>query len=320
MHAEAARPGIPHDDLAAPVAMAVALHVGLVVLLLVAGWWQPAPQVISVAGPVVEASLVVSPSDVVAAERSAAEAPKPEPTPPPPVEAAPPPQPLPAPSPQDAPTEPQPAPQERIAEPSPVDQEAVARLALEQEQAKQREEQEARRRQEQIDLTERERQEEVERRQRLREQQLAQLAEIRKQREDAERRTRMEEQRLRQLADREAAPAERPAPAPAQPAGGNNGVDTDLAAKYALAMLQTAEMNWNRSLAPERTPCKVRFTQIPGGEVIDVSFLSCGFDAQARESVERALRRSPMPYAGFEPVFKRQIDLTFCYPQEACPR
>ena len=319
MHAEAARPGIDHDDLAAPVAMAVALHVGLVVLLLVAGWWQPAPQVISVAGPVVEASLVVSPSDVVAAERSAAEAPKP--APPEPVEAAPPPQPLPSPQPQDAPEEIQQAPQERILDPSPVDQDAVARLALEQEQAKEREEQEAKRRQEQIDLTERQqKQEEAERRQRLREQQLAQLAEIRKQREDAARRTRMEEQRLNQLADRDAAPAEKPSPAPAQPAGGNNGVDTDLAARYALAMLQTAEMNWNRSLAPESTPCKVRFTQIPGGEVIDISFLSCPFDGQARESVERALRRSPMPYAGFEPVFQRQIDLTFCYPQEACPR
>ena len=107
----------------------------MVVLLLVAGWWQPAPKVISVAGPVVEASLVVSPSDVVAAQQSAAEAPKPEPTPPPPVEAAPPPPPLPAPQPQDAPDEAQPTPQDRIPEPSPVEQDAVARLALEQEQA-----------------------------------------------------------------------------------------------------------------------------------------------------------------------------------------
>ncbi|MDZ4047703.1 MAG: protein TolA, partial [Pseudoxanthomonas sp.] len=194
-------------------------------------------------------------------------------------------------------------------------------LALEQEQAKEREEQEAKRIQEQIDLTERQRtQEEAERRQRLREQQLAQLAEIRKQRADAERRTRMEEQRLQQLADRDAAPAEKPSPAPAQQAGGNNGVDTDLAARYALALLQTAEMNWNTSLAPELTPCRVRFTQIPGGEVMDVDFLACPFDGPARESVERALRRSPMPYDGFEPVFQRQINLTFCYPKEACPR
>jgi colicin import membrane protein len=312
MHADAIPMHDGDEGLLRPVLMALGLHLGLVVILLLAGWWQPAPQVVSVAGPVVEASLVVSPADVAAAERAMQEAPKPAVE-----EAAPPPQPLPAPRPEISPEQVQPAPQEQLPEPDTVDQEAVARLALEQQQAREREEQEARRRQEQIDLTEREKQAETERRQRLREQ----LEAVRKEREAAERRTKMEEQRLQQLADRQAAPAPRPEPArDAVQAGGNNGVDTDLAAKYALAMHQTAQLNWNRALAPERVPCKVRFTQIPGGEVIDVSFLSCGFDAQARESVERALRRSPMPYTGFEPVFARQIDLTFCYPEEACPR
>lgn len=312
MHADAIPMHDGDEGLLRPVLMALGLHLALVVILLLAGWWQPAPQVVSVAGPVVEASLVVSPADVAAAERAMQEAPKPAVE-----EAAPPPQPLPAPRPEISPEQVQPAPQEQLPEPDTVDQEAVARLALEQQQAKEREEQEARRRQEQIDLTEREKQAETERRQRLREQ----LEAVRKEREDAERRTKLEEQRLQQLADRQAAPAPRPEPArDAVQAGGNNGVDTDLAAKYALAMHQTAQLNWNRALAPERVPCKVRFTQIPGGEVIDVSFLSCGFDAQARESVERALRRSPMPYTGFEPVFARQIDLTFCYPEEACPR
>lgn len=314
MSAEALRQHEGNDDLATPVLMAVALHVAIVVVLLVAGWWQPVPKMVSVAGPVVEASLVVSPADVRAAEQTAQEAPKPAEVAP--VEAAPPPQPLPAPQPQTAQEQIQPEPQEAQPEPAPVDQEAVARLALEQEQAQEREEQEARRRQEQIDLTEREKQAEAERKQRLR----AQLEEIRKEREAAERRTRMEEQRLQQLADAQAKPAPTPQPAPAAPAGGNNGTDTDLAARYALAMHQTADAAWNRALAPERVPCKVRFTQIPGGEVINVQFLACGFDDQARESVERALRRGPMPYAGFEPVFSRQIDLTFCHPQEACPR
>ena len=315
MHAEALRQHEAKDDLATPVLMAVALHVAIVVVLLLAGWWQPMPKMVSVAGPVVEASLVVSQADVRAAEQTAQEAPKPAEVAP--LEAAPPPQPLPAPQPQTAEEQVQPEPQEAQPEPAPVDQEAVARLALEQQQAKEREEQEAKRRQEQIDLTEREKQVEAERRQRLR----AQLEEIRKEREAAERRTKMEEQRLQQLADAQAKPA--PTPQPVQPqaqAGGNNGTDTDLAARYALAMHQTANAAWNRALAPERVPCKVRFTQIPGGEVINVQFLSCGFDAQARESVERALRRGPMPYAGFEPVFARQIDLTFCYPEEACPR
>lgn len=312
MHADAIRQQEGDEGLTRPVLLALGLHAGLVAILLLAGWWQPAPKVVSVAGPVVEASLVVSPSDIVAAERAMQEAPKPEIE-----EAAPPPQPLPAPEPEISPEEIQPTPQEMPPEPDTVDQDAVARLALEQEQSRELEEQQARIRQEQVDLTERERVAESERKQRLREQ----LDDVRKQREAAERKTQMEEQRLQQLADRQAAPAPRPEPArEAVQAGGNNGVDTDLAAKYALAMHQTAQSNWNRATVPEQVPCKVRFTQIPGGEVIDVSFLSCGFDAQARESVERALRRSPMPYSGFEPVFARQIDLTFCYPEEACPR
>lgn len=315
MHAEAIRQHESGEELGTPVLMALALHVGIAVLLLLAGWLQPAPKQVSVAGPVIDASLIVSSADISAAEKTAEQAPKP--APPSPVEEAPPPQPNPEPRPQDAPQETQPAPQEAIPVPDTREQDAVAKLALEREKAREREEQEARRRQEQIDLTERKRQEEVEERQRQRRQQLEAL---RKEREAAERRTKMEEQRLRQLADREAKPAPQPQPSnqPSQQAGGNNGTDTDLRARYALAMLQTAQSNWNRVLAPEATRCEVRFTQIPGGEVIDVAFQRCPFDAQGRESVERALRRAPMPYDEFKSVFERQVTLTFCYPEEAC--
>lgn len=312
MHPEALRQHEGDEGLLRPVLMALGLHVGLVAILLLSGWWQPAPRVVSVAGPVVEASLVVSPAAISAAEKAMQDAPKPAVE-----EAAPPPQPLPAPEPEVSPEEVQPTPQEQPPEPDTVDREAVARLALEQEQARELEEQDARVRQEQIDLTERERQAEAERRQRLREQ----LDAVRKEREAAERLTKMEEQRLQQLADRQPAPAPQPQPArEAVQAGGNNGVDTDLRARYALAMLQTAQANWNRTLAPERTRCEVRFTQIVGGEVIDVSFLRCPFDDQGRESVERALRRGPMPYDEFKTVFERQVTLTFCYPEEACQR
>lgn len=315
MHAEVLHPRRDGEELGTPVLMALALHVGIAVLLLVAGWLQAPPEEVSVAGPPMDATLIVSTADIAAAELAAEAAPTP--APPAPVEQTPPPQPEPVSRPQDAPRESQPEPQEQLPVPDTREQEAAARLALEREQAKVREEQEARRRQEQIDLTERKRQQEVEERQRQRRQQLEAL---RAEREAAERRARLEEQRLRQLADRQAAPAAEPKPAagPSQPSGGNNGTDTDLRARYALAMRQTAEANWNRVLAPERTRCQVRFTQIPGGEVIDVAFLSCPFDSQGRESVERALRRTPMPYDEFKSVFERQVTLTFCYPEEAC--
>ena len=80
-------------------------------------------------------------------------------------------------------------------------------------------------------------------------------------------------------------------------------------------MLQTADQNWNHIGAPELTHCRVRFTQIPGGEVINVEFTSCPYDAQGREFVDRALRKTPMPYSGFEDVFLRKVELTFCYPE-----
>ena len=53
--------------------------------------------------------------------------------------------------------------------------------------------------------------------------------------------------------------------------------------------------------------------QLPGGEVVDVtSAPSCPFDALGRQSVERAvLKASPLPYAGFESVFDRNLTLNF---------
>lgn len=62
----------------------------------------------------------------------------------------------------------------------------------------------------------------------------------------------------------------------------------------------------------------VRFTQIPGGEVIAVNYEDCPLDATARESIERAMHKGSMPYAGFESVFSRQATIDFCTPEEAC--
>jgi colicin import membrane protein len=106
----------------------------------------------------------------------------------------------------------------------------------------------------------------------------------------------------------------------ALPASGNNGQSQNkqLEDAYIAALRQTAQQNWNTSQAPERVPCQLRFTQYAGGEVVNVEFLSCPYDAQARESVERALLKTPMPYAGFESVFQSQITLTMCYPRAEC--
>jgi colicin import membrane protein len=46
--------------------------------------------------------------------------------------------------------------------------------------------------------------------------------------------------------------------------------------------------------------------------------MACPYDAQARDSVERALYKTPMPYAGFDKVFQSRVVLTMCYPKEEC--
>ena len=332
MHADAfyRSPQDRDGGLAAPLGLAVALHV-LVALLFWAAWlWSPQRQVEAAAGtPAIEASLEMSASDLAAALRRAEQAPRPEPLPEPvaepaPEEAVPPPQPLPEPRPQDAAVAPQPQAQDFIPKPDTVDQDEARRDAIAQEKADR--EQEERRRQQQVDLTEqREKQKAAENQRRLAEQARAEedkqqkLAELRKQREQAARQADLAEQKLRQLEQarqRQAAPA---ATAPAAAAasagtGGQGGNSQELTAKYAAAIQQAVLGQWIR---PDTVPlgqrCRVSIRQIPGGEVIDVEVQpGCPFDEAGRRSLEAAvLRAKPLPYRGFESVFQRNLTLNF---------
>ena len=64
-------------------------------------------------------------------------------------------------------------------------------------------------------------------------------------------------------------------------------------------------------------PCRVRIRQIVGGEVISATAdASCPYDEAGRRSIEAAvLRASPLPYAGFESVFRSDINFTFRAPE-----
>ncbi|GAB3508672.1 cell envelope integrity protein TolA [Pseudoxanthomonas daejeonensis] len=326
MHADAfyRQPDDREGGLAGPLALAIGLHVLVALLFWVAWWWSPQRQVEPAAGsPVIEASLVMSPADVAAAQRRAEEAPKPEPEPlpepvtePAPEETVPPPQPVPEPRPQDAVVAPQQQAQEFIPEPDTVDQDAARRDAIAREKAEK--EQEERRRQEQVDLTEeREKQKAAENQRRLAAQaeddKQKKLAELRRQREQAARQVALAEQKVRQLEQVQQRQSAPPTP-PSQGTPGQGGTSEDLTAKYAAAIQQAVLNQWIR---PDTVPlgqrCRVSIRQIPGGEVIDVEIQpGCPFDEAGRRSLEAAvLRAKPLPYRGFESAFQRNLTLNF---------
>jgi colicin import membrane protein len=297
---------------------ALGVHLACVALMFVGLLWTQTTKPVSVAGSVIEATLVAAEPASASAARPTPPRPAPQPE-----EAAPPPQPRPEPRPQQAPEPPQPAPQAPLPDPDVVEREKAARLALQQAEDKAKQEQEERRRQEQVELDEQQRQE-AERRERLnqmQEEQARQLADIRKRREEAEKRRKLEEQKLQQLADARAQ-TERQTPQPAAqdrpPADrlGNNGTDDSLLGRYQLAIQNAVTSNWSRpesALAGIR--CTLRIIQIPGGEVIQVSVTSpCNADDLTRRSIENAvLKAQPLPYRGYESVFQRDIKFNFKY-------
>jgi len=298
------------------VVFALGLHVLVLALLFVGLLTQQLPAAADAEGKVVEATLVSSPQQSAAIAK-AIKAIEQKATP----VAAPPPQPKPAPKPEDAPQPPQLAPQAPLPKPDVVNQDEVRRVAdLAAEQQKQ--EQEERRKQAQVDLTNQLlQQQEEQNRQRLAQQQ---LAEIRKQRADAERQVKLQEQKMKQLQDQAARLAQNDAPptiappGPVRPPSGNAGTRQDANARYLAAIKDALDHNWHRSGVPEGVHCKVVFSQErPTGEITDVHFVNCQFDAPARESVQE-LKGILLPYKGYESVFASQVNIDMCYPEEAC--
>jgi colicin import membrane protein len=310
----------PADKLRAYV-YAIGVHLACFALMFVGLLWTDQSKPISVAGSVIEATLVSTELPSASATQPRPIPPKPTPEP---EEQAPAPQPKPEPTPQESPTPPQPTPQAPVPDPDVIEREKAARLALQLEKERALKEEEAKRRQEQIELDEQKR-EEAEQRERLtqmQQEQAQQLADIRKKRQEAEQRRRLEEEKLRQLADARAR-TERDVPRPEAAADrppaerlGNNGTDDSLLGRYSLAIQQAVVQNWLRpDSAQPGIRCTLRIVQIPGGEVIQVSVTSpCNADDLTRRSIEAAvLKAQPLPYRGYESVFQRDIKFNFKY-------
>ena len=199
--------------------------------------------------------------------------------------------------------------QDWVDQPDQTVQEEINRNAMQPSDAT--EEQKLKQKQGQVELTDDIKKDVAEEnRQRLIKQQLADVKRQRAILQEA-----IEAQKLDALAAGTGAQVAGKAPERTSGAGGNASSAT---AKYLAAINATARANWNTVQIPEQTRCQVEFTQIRGGEVIDVAFRSCALDDKGRDSIERALSKTPMPYAGFESVFQRKVSLTFCYPDEVC--
>jgi colicin import membrane protein len=281
---------------------ALALHALLFALMYFGLWWtrQSTPQEswgVPVEAEVVDASAL-SPSLQRALKREAV-----KPTPPPPTPNE---EPLPEPIPETPP--PQPRAQEKLPEADAVDQEEVRPDAVSPDTRLR--EQEAKQRQQQVDLDEQERQKQERQKQREIRQQIAR---IQAEREKLKRQADQSAQRLQQLADWKAQQAS-DAAASASPPPGNPDADNALRARYAAALVNAIRSNWSRpDNVPRTVRCIIDITQLPGGKVIAVDVnSSCPYDALGKRSVEAAvLKAQPLPYAGFESVFRRKLELSF---------
>ena len=216
------------------------------------------------------------------------------------------PEPLPLPVPEPEPPKPRELPPP-VPDPAPVEQARVQRdAALPPLPDVRREQEERRRAPPQAELNA-QRQSEMER------QRQRQIEELRREREKAARARSMAEMRAQQLADARGG-ATAATPGRSQPAPGAGGTDTGLLARYRDALQRAIVRQWTRpdSVALGQR-CRISIRQLPGGDVISVEVSpSCPYDAQGRRSVEAAvLKAAPLPYAGFESVFNRELELNF---------
>ena len=291
-------------DTAQAIGLALVLHLALFAFMLIGMWWtrSAAPT----AAGAISAELMDASQLSSAMRRTLRE--KPEP-----IEEEVEPEPLPEPVPEQVQ---QPKPQDFIPLPDDVDQVAVTEQPTP-TPAVEEKVQEAKQRQEQVDLTELERQQEAQKRERLtamEQQRLKQLEDIRRRRAAAAREADLAEQRLQQLASARARGAAEAAAQSDAEASGNNGVDSGLQGRYAAALQAAILAKWTRpDTVPIGATCRLHIRQLPGGTVMGAEVSSpCSYDEQGRRSIEAAvLKAQPLPYAGFEEVFSRDLTLNF---------
>jgi len=90
-------------------------------------------------------------------------------------------------------------------------------------------------------------------------------------------------------------------------------ITANAKAAYMFAIQQKIQRNWVRPAnAAVGLECTLRVQQLPGGEVVSVSFGACNGDATIRRSIESAVfKASPLPPPRDPSVFDRNLTLIF---------
>lgn len=88
-------------------------------------------------------------------------------------------------------------------------------------------------------------------------------------------------------------------------------LDDGLEARYLAALRQTIKSHW---AAPKSGKaggtCSITIRQVPGGQVHSALSAECTLDQASRHALEAAaLMAQPLPYQGFESVFRSEIVL-----------
>ncbi|MCP4303085.1 MAG: cell envelope integrity protein TolA [Gammaproteobacteria bacterium] len=213
--------------------------------------------------------------------------------------------------------EPEPEPVVEEPEPEPDNSEQLRREAEEEkrrldaliekerlEKIRQQEEADRKKREEEEADRKKREEEEKERKKREEEEKERKRIEAEKKREDDIRRQREENERLRKEAEAVARAEEIEAEEDRMAA-----VDSGALAVYMAQIRQKIERNWSApASAGAELQCSVRVRQVPGGEVVGVSILTCNGDDAVRRSVEAAIyRSSPLPEPSDPSLFDRNI-------------
>ena len=256
------------------------------------------PPPLQLSGPVIEATLIGN----TAAPPPKSEKVKPVPNtvPPPPSVPPPPPPPLQQPKPSQLPPPPE--------HPDVVDQERVVQDALEKaENAKKEQEEKQRQRQAELDAQAAKKKAEQQKVDEL----FKQLDAASTQTQKADQKAKQAKQQLADLKNAQLNGQEN-LPNAAQRQTGNNANST-LLSQYMAAIQNVVTQHWTRPDNMPNAPCVVHIVQIPGGQVLSAKASpNCPYDAAGKRSVENAvLGAQPLPYQGFESVFRREIDFTF---------